>query len=58
MPASKKITMKNIEEITGAPNTTLVNDFLEALVLEDMEKGFSIIEQVSEQNVDINFVLL
>ncbi len=50
---SKDIKVSDIEEITGAPNTTLVNNFLDALAQEDIEKGFAIIQQVSKQNIDM-----
>jgi len=50
---NKKICLKDIEDITGAPNTTLLNDFIDALVEEDLEKGFKTIEQVSKQNIDM-----
>lgn len=53
----KKIEVKEIEEITGSPNGVLVNDFLEALVDENIEKGFLVIEKVSKQNLDMAIFL-
>ncbi|MDD3662318.1 MAG: DNA polymerase III subunit gamma/tau [Candidatus Pacebacteria bacterium] len=53
----KKITVKEIEETTGSPNSVLVNDFLEALVLEDIEKGFLVVEKASKQNLDMGVLL-
>ncbi len=50
---TKKISISDIEEITGAPNTILVNNFLNALSENNIEKGFSVIEQASKQNVDM-----
>ncbi len=50
---NKNIEVKNIEEITGAPNSILVNNFLDAIVEENIEKGFETIEQVSKQNIDL-----
>jgi len=49
----EKITLKEIEEITGAPNTTLVCDFLDSLADGDLEKGFASIEKAVKQNVDM-----
>ncbi len=50
---NKKITTKEVEEITGAPNATLVNGFLDSLRDEDIEKGFLVIEKASSQNLDM-----
>ena len=49
----KVISIKEIEEITGAPNTILVEDFLDALASSDIEKGFASIEKASIQNIDM-----
>src|ERR1035437_7114471 len=40
----KVIDITEIEEITGAPNTTLVDNFLDSLASNDLEKGFTSIE--------------
>ena len=47
------ISLTDIEEVTGAPKTTLVNGFLEALAMRDLEKGFSVIEKATKQNIDM-----
>jgi len=49
----KIINITEIEEITGAPNTTLVNDFLDSLATGDIEKGFTAIEKAVKQNIDM-----
>lgn len=49
----KVINITEIEEITGAPNTTLVDSFLDALATNDIEKGFSSIEKAVNQNLDM-----
>jgi DNA polymerase-3 subunit gamma/tau len=49
----KVINISEIEEITGAPNTTLVNDFLDCLATNDIEKGFITVEKVVKQNIDM-----
>jgi len=50
----KTIAIAEIEEITGAPNTTLVDSFLDALASSDIEKGFSSINKAVEQNIDMS----
>lgn len=50
---NKVIEISEIEEITGAPNTTLVDSFLDALATNDIDKGFEAIEKAANQNIDI-----
>jgi DNA polymerase III subunit gamma/tau len=50
---TKKITLSDIEEATGAPNSTIVNSFLDSLAMNDIEKGFSAIKQAGNQNLDM-----
>ena len=50
----KVINIAEIEEITGAPNTTLVDNFLEALATNDIDKGFASIEKAVNQNIDMS----
>ncbi len=49
----KKITLKEVEEITGAPESTLVEGFLDAIAACDIEKGYECIEKASEKNIDM-----
>ncbi|HEY5587661.1 MAG TPA: DNA polymerase III subunit gamma/tau [Candidatus Paceibacterota bacterium] len=49
----KVINIKEIEEITGAPNTTLVDNFLDAIATNDIDKGFAAIEKAVKQNIDM-----
>lgn len=49
----KVINISEIEEITGAPNTTLVDSFLDALATNDIDKGFLTIEKAVNQNIDM-----
>lgn len=53
----KKISLKSIEEVTGSPNTVLVDEFLNAIVLKDLEKGFLSIKKASDQNIDMTVYL-
>jgi DNA polymerase-3 subunit gamma/tau len=50
---SAKISAEDVEKITGAPKTILVQDFLEAIAEKDVEKGILVIQKVSEANLDI-----
>ncbi len=50
---SKKIKREDAEAITGAPRTVLVNDFLSAIALKDLEKGMQAVRAASESNLDI-----
>ncbi len=53
----KTINIKEIEEITGAPNTTLVDDFLKSIAEKDIEKGYDCIRIASEQNIEMQVYL-
>lgn len=49
----KKISLKDIEEVTGSPNTVLVDEFLNAIATKNIEEGFICIKRASEQNLDM-----
>jgi DNA polymerase-3 subunit gamma/tau len=49
----KKISKEEIESVTGAPSTTLVDEFLLALAHSDIERGYISIKKSSEQNIDM-----
>ncbi|MFA6353572.1 MAG: DNA polymerase III subunit gamma/tau [Candidatus Paceibacterota bacterium] len=49
----KKVTREDVEKITGAPKTTLVNDFISAIVEKDLEKGISVVRNASLANLDM-----
>jgi len=53
----KIININKIEEITGAPNTTLVDSFLDALATNDIDKGFNSIEKAVKQNIDMGIFI-
>ena len=50
--SSGKITAKDVEEITGAPSTELVNDILVAMVKKDADKGVEVFRKVQIENYD------
>jgi DNA polymerase III subunit gamma/tau len=53
----KKISLAEIEEVTGAPNTKLVNSFLDALAAHNLEQGFISVSQATAQNLDMSVYL-
>lgn len=53
----KKLSLKEIETITGAPSDVLVNNFLDCLVEKNIEKGYEVINQAISQNIDMNVYL-
>lgn len=59
---NKKITSEEIESITGAPSSTLVNQFLAALSEKDIASGISVLTTINERNIDpklyLNLVLI
>ncbi len=54
---TKKITLLSIENVTDAPKSFLVNEFLEALRDGDIEKGYLAIEHASSDNIDMGLYL-
>lgn len=53
----KKISLKEIEDTTGAPNETLVNDFFDCLTEKNIEKGYETINKAISQNIDMSVYL-
>jgi DNA polymerase-3 subunit gamma/tau len=49
----KKIKLEDVEKITGAPKTTLVNDFISSIAEKDLEKGITAVKAAAEANLDI-----
>jgi DNA polymerase-3 subunit gamma/tau len=47
----KKISIKEVELITGAPKGSLVNDFIISLAHSEKEKALSVISQAREDNI-------
>ena len=54
---NNKISFKDIEEVTGSPDETLVNNFLNSIAIKDIEKGFLCIKKASEENLDMSVYL-
>jgi DNA polymerase-3 subunit gamma/tau len=49
----KKIKREDVEKITGAPKSVLVNDFISAIALKDIEAGLQAVKKASESNLDM-----
>jgi len=48
----KKISVKEVEAITGAPKATLVNDYIHAIVQNDVAQGLGALSEALKQNID------
>ena len=55
--SDKKISVEEVERVTGAPKGQLVNDYVEALVMKDAEKGMKAVLGAAEQNLDMKVFL-
>lgn len=53
----KKISIEEIEKVTGAPKGELVNDFIGALSARSAESALQSISKVIDQNLDIKIFL-
>jgi len=53
----KKISVSEVEMVTGAPKRSLVNDFLTALESKKIPEGLEIVRQTVEQNIDMKIFL-
>ena len=49
----KKVRREDVEAITGAPKTILVNDFISAIAEKNLEKGIGAVRIASESNLDM-----
>ncbi|MEA2112840.1 MAG: DNA polymerase III subunit gamma/tau [Patescibacteria group bacterium] len=55
--SDKKISLKEVEKITGAPNNVLVNDFISSLDEKKLNNGLKVLNQVVENGIDIQIFL-
>lgn len=53
----KVISTREIEDITGAPDSYLVNEFISSLCEKNIEKGFVAIEKAVSQNIDMEIYI-
>ena len=49
----KKVTLNDVERLTGAPPSELVNGILQALGEKDLEKGLLAVKQAADRNTDM-----
>jgi len=54
---TKKIKREDVEKITGAPKTTLVNDFISAIAEKNIENGITTVRNASAENLDMRLYL-
>ena len=50
---NKKIKREDVEKLTGAPKTALVNDYISAIAENNLEKGISAVRAAAETNLDM-----
>jgi DNA polymerase-3 subunit gamma/tau len=50
---NKNIKREDVEKITGAPKTILVNNYIIAIAEKNLEKGIETIKRASEANLDM-----
>ncbi|HEY4494342.1 MAG TPA: DNA polymerase III subunit gamma/tau [Candidatus Paceibacterota bacterium] len=53
----KKLKREDIEKITGAPKTTLVNDYISAIAEKDLEKGVLAVRKAAGENLDMRLYM-
>ena len=51
--ADKKISVEEVEIVTGAPKSQLVNDFIASIAGSDLKKGLEAVNKAAENNVDM-----
>lgn len=50
---NKKITREDVELVTGAPRSSMVNEFIRAIADGSVDKGVMALHQASEHNIDM-----
>lgn len=53
----RKISVEEVEMVTGAPRGNLVNEFLSALSEGDLNKGLNVVSKVVGENIDVKTFL-
>lgn len=53
----KKISVEEVERVTGAPKSELVNDFIKALAGDDIDAGLNSLAKAAESNIDMKVFL-
>lgn len=52
-----KISVEEVQKVTGAPKSLLVNGYIEALHEKNIEKGMQAVSEASEHNIDMKVYL-
>ena len=55
--ADKKLTIDEVEKVTGAPSVSLINGLIEALAKKDEANGLKMIKEAANKNIDIKIFL-
>lgn len=50
---NKKILRDEVELVTGAPKSTIVHQFIDAVAEKDLQKGIGALHTAAEQNIDM-----
>ena len=53
----RKLDIAEIEEVTGAPRSALVNNFIKVLCEKKLEDGLGVISQAGKENLDMKIFL-
>lgn len=48
-----KISIEDVEKITGTPKTTLINNFIASIAEKNLEEGIATVRKASEANLDM-----
>ncbi len=55
--SDKKITLSEIEKMTGAPRSSLVNKLLTSIAEKNLEDGLAVIHSAASQNIDMKIYM-
>lgn len=53
----KKISIDEVEKVTGAPKSDLVNKYIEAIAKDDVDLGLNALSKAAESNIDMKVFL-
>jgi len=48
----KKISVEEVETVTGAPRSAVINDLISAIEEKNLENALSVVRKIEEQNID------
>jgi DNA polymerase III subunit gamma/tau len=51
--SNKKVTREEVEEVTGAPKAQIIEHILESIVLQDLKKGLTALQEANKSNIDM-----